>query len=340
MARLIILDVGHGNSAIVQGDDRTFVIDCATRATLVDALDELGITDITDVLLSHADEDHIAGVMTLLLKKRVHNVYINPDAVKRTEVWQDMRYALAEARRAGQTIVHPSLTTNDNGKFESRSLLLKILAPHPEDALGGVGGEDLEGQRQGHNTMSVVVKLAYGDRSVALLPGDLDQVGFEHLMREGEDIQAEILVFPHHGGTPGKANAQDFAESLCRAVEPRVVVFSIGRTRTGFPRVEIIDGVRHVSTDSHIACTQLSKSCARDDLGFNAGHLSALPARGKATKSCCGGTIVIELDEIDESCSSFARGHAEFIASQVPEPMCLGSTTASTPVTTGDVKTT
>lgn len=340
MARLIILDVGHGNSAIVQGDDKTFVIDCATKATIVDALDDLGITDISDVLLSHADADHISGVMTLLLKKRVHNVYVNPDAVKRSDVWQDMRIALAEARRAGQTVVHPSLTTNDNGKFESQRLLLKILAPHPEDALGGVGGKDIEGSQQEHNTMSVVVKVVYGDRPVALLPGDLDQIGFEHLQREGEDIRAEILVFPHHGGTPGGANSQDFAEGLCEAVKPKLVVFSIGRPKKDFPRVEIVNSVRQSAPESHIACTQLSKRCAPVDLESNSRHLNVLPARGKATYSCCGGTIVIELDEVDQSFGTLVRGHAEFIASQVPDPMCVGSapTVASEPA--GGVKAT
>lgn len=327
MARLVILDVGHGNAAIVQGEDKVFVVDCATRATVVDALDELGIIEVSDVLLSHADEDHISGVMTLLLKKRVRNVYVNPDAVKRTDVWYDMRCALAEARRDGGTIVHPSLTTNDDGKFESHGLVLRVLAPHPEDALGGVGGEDLEGRTQVHNTMSVVIKVVYLDRPVALLPGDLDKIGFEHLMREGDDLQAEMLVFPHHGGTPSGANSKEFAEHLCRAVTPKMVVFSIGRAKKKFPRIEIVNGVRNSSPDSHIACTQLSKSCAPEDSNYSPRHLHVLPARGKLTNSCCGGTIVIELNEVEQSRNTFVEGHSEFVSSQVPTPMCRGSVT-------------
>jgi beta-lactamase superfamily II metal-dependent hydrolase len=330
------LDVGHGNCAIAQGDEDVFIIDCAPGAVLVDTLNKIGIKDVTHVLLSHADEDHIGGVITLLLEKRVHNVYLNPDAVKRTAIWQDMRSALAEARRSGQTVVHPSLTTNDNGKFGCRQLVLRILAPHPEDALGGVGGQDIEGHKQGHNTMSVVIKVIYGSRPVALLTGDLDQVGVEHLQREGEDLRAEVLVFPHHGGTPGGANPKEFAESLCNAVNPEIVVFSIGRAKKGFPRIEIVNGVKQSSPSSHIACTQLSKGCAAVEPESSFKHLNVLPARGKLTNSCCSGTIVIELIEGEDSYRAFIKGHSEFVSSEVPTPMCAESDTTAETISAAD----
>jgi competence protein ComEC len=228
LARLIILDVAHGNCALVEDDDAVYVIDCAPGSTLLETLDALGIENVSYVLLSHADEDHIGGVMSLLLRKKVGKVYLNGDSVKKSEVWQDMRSALAVARRTGDTRVHPALTTNESDEFTSNSVNLEILAPYPEDALGGVGGRNIDGRRQHHNTMSAIIRVIHQSHPIALLPGDMDRASFERIQRESGDLTADIVVFPHHGGRSGWGDSEKFASELCRAISPQLVVFSTG----------------------------------------------------------------------------------------------------------------
>ena len=53
-----VLDVGHGNCAVVL-DDRTVVVDAGPGATLLEFLQNEGVTEVEVVLISHADEDHI-----------------------------------------------------------------------------------------------------------------------------------------------------------------------------------------------------------------------------------------------------------------------------------------
>lgn len=322
MARLIILDVAHGNCALVKDDDIIYVIDCAPGATLLETLDDLGIENVSYVLLSHADEDHIGGLMSLLLRKKVEKVYLNGDSVKKSEVWQDMRSALAVARRTGNTRVHSSLTTNESGEFRSNSVNLEILAPHPEDALGGVGGRNIDGKKQYHNTMSAVIRVIHNSHPIALLPGDMDRPSFERIEREGGDLTADVIVFPHHGGRSGMGDAEKFASELCRAVSPQLVLFSTGRGTKGFPRPEVIKGVRDRAPSAHVCCTQLSQDCASVIPDSDFEHLTIVPAKGKDSKSCCGGSLLIELRGEDTSYDTLVANHSGFIDNHVPSPIC------------------
>lgn len=324
MAELIILDVGHGNCAVVRDGTDVSVIDCAPGSTLIDTLDFLGIREISRVLISHADEDHIGGATNLLLEKHVHDVYVNPD-VRKSDVWHDLRSVLEYLRRAGRTRVHPSLTTNDNGSFDAGELRLEVLAPSPENALGGAGGYNTENRRQSPNSMSAVIRVVHDSFPVALLPADMDYRGFAHLRDRGIDLRARILVFPHHGGLPGGGNAEEFTRELCDVVAPHLIVFSVSRKRPLFPRTEIIRSVRRGDTTPHIACTQLSQNCAPTMPRHDFNHLSTLPARGKVENSCCGGTVVVELSGDGTKPEVFIHRHAEFVRSAVDTPMCVSS---------------
>ena len=73
---------------------------------------------------------------------------------------------------------------------------------------------------------------------IALLPGDIDQIGLEHLFEDNSDIQAWLLVFPHHGGRPGAGDVREFTNVLCNKVQPKIVVFSIRENRKDFPNKE------------------------------------------------------------------------------------------------------
>jgi competence protein ComEC len=318
--KLLILDVAHGNCTVIAERERVFVIDCAPGATLVDTLNALQINEIPFVLLSHADEDHIGGVLTLLLSKVVGTIYLNPDAVKKTEIWQDLRIALAAARRTGRTRVHTSLTTTESADFEGGSVSLRVVAPYPEDALGGVGGSSIDGARQYHNTLSAVIRILHNSHPIALLTGDMDTQGLKRIKEEADDLKADILVFPHHGGLP-KGDGESFTSELIEAVSPVMVVFSIGRNLRGFPRPEVVRAVKIAAPSRHISCTQLSKDCA-STLAESTNHFAEFPSRGTNTNSCCGGSIVIALNGKDTEYLPFIERHSKFIDSNVPTPLC------------------
>ncbi|OGU17872.1 MAG: hypothetical protein A2076_15195 [Geobacteraceae bacterium GWC2_53_11] len=320
--KLFLLDVGHGNCSIVVNGDKLTVIDSPTGATLLETLESLGATEIENVLISHADADHIGGITNLLLDNniRIKRVFVNPDSVKDTAVWYDFRCAVKDAATRGTTTT-PALTTTQSPDLSDDTVQFEVIAPTPETALGGVGSQDLAGRSINSNSMSVVIRVLYKGVPVALLPGDIDSAGLENLVAGGKLIQAKYFVYPHHGGL-SKGSSVAFTTEICRLVSPQVVVLSIARGgKYNNPRPEIISAICEVLPDAHIICTQLATHCSKDVPPVTEHHCS-FPARGMSDQLCCGGTISIDFDRLDESPSEIHADHIAFL-DQVSTPMCL-----------------
>jgi beta-lactamase superfamily II metal-dependent hydrolase len=323
---LLILDVGHGNCALLRDTDGIIVIDCARGATLKDALNQYGITEITHILISHADADHVAGIVTLLTEKsiKVKNIYLNPDALKNTDIWRDLRVAIKDARRRGAVTTHIELTSTLSGTINVGQVNIAILAPSPELAMAGVGGNDLEGKTLTSNSMSAVICLEHDGHRLAIMTGDIDEVGLHNLQRDHGNIPADVLVFPHHGGSPGQGNAKTFAESLCNLVQPSLVIFSMDRDRFSNPKEDIVQGIMTAIPNVHILCTELSKQCAAAVPLTSYDHLSKLPAKGVSGRknNCCGGSVIIRMRGNKSTYEPLLEAHRLFISKQVSTPLC------------------
>jgi beta-lactamase superfamily II metal-dependent hydrolase len=321
LPELIILDVGHGNCALIRDTDGVVLVDCPSGSVLLEALEHFNISEISHVLISHADKDHIAGLPQLLLTVKVHCIHLNSDWLRNTDIWMDTLSALADARKNHGVKVEPQLTMATTGRLDVGAVGIEILAPSPELALSGVGGRDLESKKLSANTLSAVVSLVYNERRIAILSGDLDQIGLNNLINEHIDLRADILVFPHHGGRPGAgANSQAFARSLSALVKPNLVIFSIDRSLHKNPNDEIVKGILQSIPKTHIMCTQLSEKCAKNTPNINPSHLGSLPSRGFIDNKCCGGTISIKFGE----CSAFTpqlAAHKDFVI-QYPNAIC------------------
>jgi competence protein ComEC len=318
---LIILDVGHGNCALIRDANNIIVIDCPPGGTLSETLEHLFIQEILHILISHSDADHIGGMIDLLADEniKIHNVHLNPDAIKKSELWLDVRSALKDAQKRG-TKVSTELTTAKTGSLNIGSVNIEVLAPTPELILGGAGATDLQGKRLSSNSVSAVIGVVHDKHRIAILAGDIDQVGFENLIQDSTSLNADILVFPHHGGKPGSADAKTFAQEFCNFIKPKLIVFSIYRNLFSNPRLEIIEGLRSVLPDAHVLCTQLSTQCAASLPTSLPTHLSTIPAKGLTSNSCCGGSVIIKLDGSSTIYDQIDL-HKEFV-DQISSPIC------------------
>jgi beta-lactamase superfamily II metal-dependent hydrolase len=325
---LTILDVGHANCAVVRDGDRVFVIDVPLRGSeLLEALDQQGVTEISAVLISHGDADHVGGVSALLADETltIHRVYLNPEALRDTKAWTALRLAVRDARtRSEQAVrVHTALTSTTAEELQLPRLKTEILAPSPELAMSGAGGTSMSGNRLSTNTMSVVIRFSTEVTEGVMLAGDIDRVGLDEMLAEHPSPTAEVLVFPHHGGLPGRAQPHRFASTLTAAVTPSVVVFSLGSDSVT-PRPEIVAGVRESAPLAHVACTELGGQCALQPPHAPQSYLSARPARGISEShsgSACAGTLEFRFlpDRLD--CQQLP-GHAEWVTMHVPERLC------------------
>jgi competence protein ComEC len=325
LPELIILDVGHGNCAILRDTNGVIIIDCPQGVTLIETLENLSIKEISHILISHADADHIAGIINLLSNEtiKINNVHLNPDLSRETEIWRDLLIALKDARLRLGTVVYTELTTRKTGELNVGQVLVEILAPTPELALVGGVGRTVDERRLNPNSTSAVVGLVHDSHRVAILGADIDRVGLDQLLNERSELKADILVFPHHGGRPGGADGRTFAQQLCDLVKPNLVIFSIGRGKFENPREEIVEGVVTSVPKAHILCTQLSRNCADSVPDSEPPHLNALPARGRGrtSNSCCGGTVSIKIAGNKTTYAAGIAAHQQFI-NRLSHPLC------------------
>jgi beta-lactamase superfamily II metal-dependent hydrolase len=322
VTKIILLDVGHGNCAIVRSGEATAVIDSPTGAMLLDTLRDLEIHTVETAIISHADKDHIAGILSLLTSDniRVDRVFVNPDSQKNTRIWRDFRVAVAVAERNGTCTVVPSLSTTSPGEIEVGAARITVLCPSAALALTGVGGTTPRGRNVNSNTLSGVLRIDADDGAGSiLLAADMDEVGLAEAIDAETSLEADILVFPHHGGLPGAANTQEFTGKLLQAVRPNTVVFSNGRGRHDNPRPEIVDAVRNRGCG--VACTQLSERCHSQPVDAR-DYLEPLRASGRKEGFSCAGSMTLELQPDGHRPAERAARHQLFISERVTSPMC------------------
>lgn len=321
--KLAILDVGHGNSAVLQDSSGVIVIDAGPGNALEIFLREQEIRRIDVILISHADQDHLGGLIALLASRAVEigRVRLNTDSLQGSKIWDDLLYELDQLDQAHQLDFQPYLTRGEEDVYDQGSIEVRILSPSKYLAGKGPGSKDRKGRRIRTNTLSAVIRLSEKGKPIALFPGDLDVVGLENLECAPEDLEAPLLVFPHHGGRAGTRAMENYVRQLCERVRPKMVVFSIARGRHGSALPEVVSAVRKHVKDVWIACTQMSEHCASGLPKSQPAHLNREFARGREGGKCCIGTVVIDLDE-GRGLLPIYEEHQDFITLAAPSALC------------------
>jgi beta-lactamase superfamily II metal-dependent hydrolase len=319
--RIDIVDVGHGSCIAIHAEGELHLIDTGPGAQVLEYLHAEGIREVKTVLISHADADHIRGLLALLGEQvPIGEVIWNPDAAKESALWEDLLYELDDLDTRGTTLARKVAIRGTEVTVPGARVQISVLAPRPRLSHRGTGAHDRQGHLVTSNSMSAVVRVSIDGEHVLLAPGDLDRAGFSHLMDGTPDIQARYLVLPHHGGLMGTAaQTRDLVQQIAEAVGPEAIFVSNGRGRYDNPRDEVLAAVRAVGTELAIHCTQLSEACSKltvlqdaDGRPYSAGHRRGL-ACAATTRLTIGNGIGAPLD---------MQSHAAFIAEHVPQARC------------------
>jgi Predicted hydrolase (metallo-beta-lactamase superfamily) len=141
-----IIDVGHGNSTVLHDNNETIIIDCGSHgAGLLQFLQDRGIKEIKRVYLSHADQDHIGGLMSLLANEHivVHEVYLNSDGSKHTKIWNDLITILH-----GTQEIKFEVSINDElPDINVGDINILPIGPSKYLVAKGVGSQDRKGKK-------------------------------------------------------------------------------------------------------------------------------------------------------------------------------------------------
>ena len=264
---LSVLDVGHGNAAVLQDTEGVVVVDAGPRRRLLDFLLDEGIDMVDVLLLSHADADHIGGAIELLLSDEVGIgvVYVNPDSTKDSAQWDDLLYALQFASQSKEVRFEIGLTKSLTGTLDQGAVAVEVLAPSQYLVARGPGSRDRSCRPISTNTISAVVRFARSGDRLVMLAGDIDRTGLDNLLEEGNDLESRALVFPHHGGTPGTGSAREFTELLVESVRPDWVVFSIRSSEESFPNPDVVSGIRTLRPQARLVATRKAGTLSDED---------------------------------------------------------------------------
>lgn len=324
-----VVDVGHGSCLAIVENDQAVLIDTGQGNSTLEFLTKAGVRHIPLVILSHADEDHIGGMIGLLEPNEFTfgEVRVNSDAKKSTKVWKELLHALEERHEAGALRLKIGLARGD--EFPAPlGICLRVVAPRLGLAATGPGSAVATGRRASANTASAVIMITRDNESLVLVSGDLDAAGLKHLLAisgPGE-LNAPILVYPHHGGRASTTagNEAAFVSDLCAASMPEIVVFSNGRVKKSL-RQETVAAVRASLPSARLSCTQLSPLCAETLPPLEPGHLLPLHARGRLRRECCGGTMTLLTADGELQLKPSHDSHQEFIATSAPTALCMAS---------------
>ena len=229
------LDVGQGDAVLIRSPaGHRILVDGGPSA---DAISEalgrhLPFWDrhLDLVVLTHPDQDHLAGLVTVLDRYDVDRALL-PPAGDDGPTYRAWREALERERVPTNEAVAGQWIDLGGGAW------LSVLHPPPEPLAGA--DEDENG---------VVLKLTLGEASF-LLTADLGAKGETYLTNRHADLRATVLKVAHHGSAG--STSPDFLE----AVQPLTAVVSVGRdNRFGLPSPETLGrlGPRPVfRTDLH-----------------------------------------------------------------------------------------
>lgn len=324
---ITVLDVGHGNCAVVRSSDGVVLFDAGVKTHVLEYLRSEALFDLELIVISHSDADHIGGLIAILStgEFRVKEICARPDSTKDSKIWDDLLVLLDALKRSGKIEFKQEA---DFSSWNARGGLTKfeLVSPSPYLAGKGPGGEYsheeasvIGSSRISSNSASIVVRIVHSGKPLMLLTGDMDNIALADIERTKVDAYAEYLVFPHHGGNPGDCPADLFTEKLVSLVKPNNVIFSIGRGRYNTPNPEIVGKIRELDPGCYICCTQLSKHCcdAEEVANFDRGFKIYSAGEKRAG---CGGTLRVMLNDTKIVAESLIL-HTEFVKRQ-PTPLC------------------
>jgi len=214
---IAVLDVGQGESVLLQDRGTFALVDCGSGNSWYDpggiAADQLltrGCRSLDYLALTHYDSDHVSGVETLLARLPVKKLLL-PAAADDAGIRETV---LRAAERRGTAVEY----VEAESQYALGESCLTVYPPL------GSGGDNEEG---------LAVLCTRGDYDL-LITGDMNAATERKLLETFELPDIEALVAGHHG------SKNSSSKELLEALKPETALISVGSNSYGHPADEAL----------------------------------------------------------------------------------------------------
>ena len=218
------LDVGQANCTLIKENNRYILIDSGNaldRYRLVPYFKELGITKFDYVIGTHAHEDHI-GSMATIIKEFDLDKYYMPSRI--SDIVSYVK-AIEELKNKNMFVSVPK----DNEEISLDSLKCIFLS-------NGEGYEDI-------NDTSLVLKCNYFNNSFIFM-GDATSNVERNILNK--DLKSDVLQVSHHGSRDATS------ANFLRKVNPSYAVISVGKNNEyGLPKEVTLNKLEYLKVEVH-----------------------------------------------------------------------------------------
>lgn len=210
------INIGQGNAVLVKSKNENLLIDGGNRANsryYYNYIKNKNLKKIDYMIASHYDEDHIAGLISILENYKVLNV-LSPAYKKDTKIYKSFKKSLSNSNA---NIINPI----QGDSFNLGDAKVKIL--WPKVYKDGVDNDN-----------SIVVKITYRNMKF-LFPADASKDVEDQLIYSGYNLKSDVLMVGHHG------SKYSTSKEFLKEVRPKLAIISVGKNnRYKHPSKEVI----------------------------------------------------------------------------------------------------
>jgi competence protein ComEC len=222
-----VVDVGQGDCvvAVDRATGDALMMDCPSggESRALAALQSLEVLRLRVAIVSHQHLDHLGGVYNVVTNVPTEKVKLNPP----TSVPADSneKKKLRAALRAMHGLPRRGISLEQALAGESGRIgcvYWRIMSPDLPQLLNAAAASQ-------PNHASVVLKLKVEDRQM-IISSDADGESWSAMDNRGEDLDADILQIPHHGGKLPRSSSWSL-EQVIQRVGAGTHVISVGSAK-------------------------------------------------------------------------------------------------------------
>lgn len=225
-----VLDIGQGDSIFIETPSmRRILIDGGPDTAVLGKLAErlpFWEKSLDVVVLTHPDQDHIMGLLSVLQKYKVKYI-VWTGMVRGGANYQKWIELISKKQKEGSNIV----ITDPNTKITSGNVFIETLNPR----------ENLQGKyfSKADNDTGIVLHLLHG-KNTFLFTADTSSKVEEELVANNAYLPSDVLKVPHHG------SKYSSSETFLRAVNPKIAIISVGKYNSyGHPTQEVLQRLQN-----------------------------------------------------------------------------------------------